>query len=113
MDAKEKERTLYTSPNWESLIANIMVALGASLALARLGLEAGRDISVIGFDDIADAEVATPPLSTMAISPVQLGRRLAQTLLDRIQHPQQPQVIINTRAELVVRGTTGRPSSTS
>ena len=101
-------------PDVTALVCNgDMVALGASLALARLGLEAGRDISVIGFDDIADAEVATPPLSTMAISPVQLGRRLAQTLLDRIQHPQQPQVIINTRAELVVRGTTGRPSSTS
>jgi hypothetical protein len=25
MEAKEKDKMLYTSPNWESLIANIMV----------------------------------------------------------------------------------------
>jgi LacI family transcriptional regulator len=98
-------------PDVTALVCNgDMVALGASLALPRLGLRPGQDISVLGFDDITDAEVATPPLSTMAISPVQLGRRLAQTLLDRIQHPDQPRVIINTRAELVVRDTTSAPS---
>ena len=84
-----------------------MVALGASLAMARLGLVPGRDLSIIGFDDISDAEVGTPPLTTMAISPVDLGKRLAQTLLDRIRNPDQPTVTIRTHAQLVVRGTTG------
>jgi len=97
-------------PEITALVCNgDMVALGASLAMARLNLIPGHDISVIGFDDIADAEVATPPLTTMAISPVQLGKRLAQTLLDRIQNPDQPTVTIRTRAELIVRGTTGAP----
>ena len=97
-------------PDVTALVCNgDMVALGASLALARLGLVPGRDISIIGFDDIADAEVATPPLTTMAISPVDLGKRLAQTLLDRIQNPEQPLVTIRSRAELVIRGTTGAP----
>jgi len=49
MDAKEKERQLYTNPNWESLIANIMVgeslwiccskAAKSSQVAPRLGLD--------------------------------------------------------------------------
>ena len=106
----EATRLINTHPEVTALVCNgDMVALGATLAMARLGLIPGRDMSVIGFDDISDAEVATPPLTTMAISPAQLGKRLAQTLLDRIQNPDQPTVTIRTRAELIVRGTTGAP----
>lgn len=83
-----------------------MVALGACLAMGRLDLEPGKDISIIGFDDIQDAAVATPPLTTMAVSPYQLGRRLARVLLDRIHEPDAPVAVSEVSAELVVRGTT-------
>ena len=86
-----------------------MVALGACLALTRAGLAPGRDVSVIGFDDIQDAAVATPPLTTMAVSPRKLGRRLARTLLDRIHDPDMPATVFEVSAELVVRETTGVP----
>mgnify|MGYP001792142222 CR=1 FL=1 len=88
-----------------------MVALGASLALVRSGLQPGRDISVIGFDDIQDAAVATPPLTTMAVSPQKLGRKLGRVLLDRIQDPAMPVTVSEISAELVVRETTGAPVS--
>ena len=84
-----------------------MVALGACLALARLGLEPGKDISVVGFDDIRDAAVATPALTTMAVSPYLLGQRLARVLLERIRTPDLPTVSSTVSAELIVRGTTG------
>ena len=64
-----------------------MVALGACLALAQLGLVAGRDMSIIGFDDIEDAAVATPALSTMAVSPYQLGRKLARVMFRADNRP--------------------------
>lgn len=86
-----------------------MVALGACLALVRLGQTPGKDLSVIGFDDIQDAAVATPPLSTMAICPHKLGRRLARVLLDRITDPDMPPTVFEVSAELVVRETTGAP----
>ena len=38
-----------------------MVALGACLALLRAGKAPGREVSVVGFDDIQEAAVATPP----------------------------------------------------
>ena len=86
-----------------------MVALGACLALTRAGLRPGVDVSVFGFDDIQDAEVATPSLSTMAVSPHKLGRKLARTLLDRIEDPDMPPVVLEVSAEPVIRETTGAP----
>ena len=86
-----------------------MVALGASLALVRSGLRPGRDLSIIGFDDIQDAAVATPPLTTMAVRPQKLGRKLAQVLLDRMKDPEMPPTVVEISAELVERETTGAP----
>ncbi len=84
-----------------------MVALGACLGLIRIGQQPGEDVSVIGFDDIQDAAVATPSLTTMATSPYRLGRRLARVLLDRIKEPDMPVTISEVSAELVVRESTG------
>jgi LacI family transcriptional regulator len=95
-------------PGVTALVCNgDMVALGACLALLRLGLTPGKDMSVIGFDDISDAAVATPPLTTLAVSPTQLGRKLARVLLDRIKEPEMPKITVTVPAKLVVRGTTG------
>ena len=84
-----------------------MVALGACLALQRAGLTPGQQVSVVGFDNIQDAAVATPALTTMELSPYQMGRRLARVLLDRIQTPSQPPIIAEVSAQLCVRQTTG------
>ena len=90
-----------------------MVALGACLGLLRLGLWPGRDISVIGFDDIRDAAASMPPLTTMAVSPEKLGRKLAQALLNRIHEPDMPASVTEISAELIVRDTTGAAEESS
>lgn len=84
-----------------------MVAMGACLGLTRAGLRPGQDVSVVGFDDIQDAAVATPPLTTMAASPHKLGRKLAKALLDRIEDPDAPAAVVEVSAKLVLRDTTG------
>ncbi|QIE43253.1 LacI family transcriptional regulator (plasmid) [Rhodobacteraceae bacterium SC52] len=86
-----------------------MVALGACLALQRIGLTPGTEVSVTGFDNIQDAAVATPPLTTMAVSPHKLGCKLAQVLLDRICDPDKPVTVSEVSAELIIRNTTGAP----
>ena len=97
-------------PEVTALVCNgDMVALGASLALIEDGLLPGREVSIIGFDDIQDACLASPPLTTMAISPYQMGRKLARALLDRLKEPEAPPSITLFPATLVVRGTTGPP----
>ena len=84
-----------------------MVAIGACLGVTRTGRMPGREVSVIGFDDIEDAGLATPALTTMAVSPRQLGRKLAQVLLNRIQEPNMPVTVSEMSAQLIERETTG------
>jgi len=99
-------------PETTAVICNgDMVALGASLAVTRAGQRPGVDVSIIGFDDIEDAAAATPPLTTMSVSPQHLGRKLARALLDRIREPDMPVTLSEVTAELVVRETTGAPAS--
>ncbi len=95
-------------PDTTAIVCNgDMVALGACLGLLRSGLWPGREISVIGFDDVSDAAAAMPPLTTMAVSPQRLGRKLAQVLLNRIQVPDMPASVTEISAELIIRDTTG------
>ena len=98
-------------PGLTALVCNgDMVAIGASLACQRLGLEAGRDLSIVGFDGTEDAATATPALTTMAISPRAIGRTLARTLLARMREPGRPPTRISVPATLVVRSTTNPPA---
>lgn len=96
------------NPEVTAIVSNgDMVALGASFALQKIGLQPGRDFSIVGFDDIQDAAVATPPLTTMAVSPYQLGRKLARVMLDRIREPEMPVSVSLVPAQLVIRETSG------
>ena len=84
-----------------------MVAIGACSGLIRMGMTPGKELSIIGFDDVQDAAIATPPLTTLAVSPYQLGRKLARVALDRINDPAMPTAVSLVPAELTVRATTG------
>lgn len=99
---------LKVHPDVTAVICNgDMVAIGACLALTRMGRKPGRDVSVIGFDDIQDAAVAIPPLTTTAVHPRALGHTLATTLLERIADPSAPRALSEIAGELVLRETTG------
>lgn len=102
-----------THPETTAIVCNgDMVALGACLALNRLGMTPGREVSVVGFDDIEEAALALPSLTTMAVSPVLLGRKLARVLLDRIREPDMPPTTSEVSAKLAIRNTTGVPAET-
>ena len=79
-------------PKVTALVCNgDMVALGACLALQSKGLQPGKDISVVGFDNVMDAKIVTPSLTTMAVNPYSLGQILAETILKRINDTERPQ----------------------
>ena len=80
------------------------MAIGTIEAAREIGLEVPRDLSVIGFDDIPQASVAYPKLTTVSQSLNEIGRLGVETLLHAIENPQtyQPQQIeIPTR--LIIR----------
>ena len=61
--------------------ANDQMALGAALGLHRRKLRVPEDVSLVGFDDIASALYAIPPLSTVHHPVVELGQIAARAML--------------------------------
>jgi LacI family transcriptional regulator len=86
---------------------NDLVAIGVLNELDRRGLRAGRDLAVIGFDDIAAAAHTSPPLSTCAVGTERLGEIASQTLLQRLRNPDAPATRHHTEPRLVVRESSG------
>ncbi|HZP67286.1 MAG TPA: LacI family DNA-binding transcriptional regulator [Rudaea sp.] len=88
---------------------NDAVALGLMLGLAQRGLRAGHDFSVTGFDDIPEASVSTPPLTTVAVGPRERGRQAAQLALWRAQGARDAHVRSIASVQLNVRASTVPP----
>jgi DNA-binding LacI/PurR family transcriptional regulator len=80
-----------------------VLALGALDALAVRGLRPGRDVSVTGFDDVADA--ADAGLTTVRQPALERGRIAGELLLDVPEDPTLRRVVLPT--QLIVRSTTG------
>jgi len=85
---------------------NDVLALGALLEAAVLGLRVPEDISITGFDDLEIAKEIPPGLTTVHAPLREMGRLTAAYLIetsasdDKVPHIELP-------AELVVRGSTG------
>jgi LacI family transcriptional regulator len=56
------------------------LAIGALAAIAGAGLRAGRDVSVIGFDDLPAASWTDPPLTTIRNPARPMAKRLVEML---------------------------------
>lgn len=86
---------------------NDSVALGLMAGLAAHGLRAGIDVAVTGFDDIAEAALVTPALTTIVADPRLRGREAAGLLLQRLQQPDAPPRRLTAAVALRVRASSG------
>lgn len=68
------------------------VAIAAMRTVQNLGREIPHDLSVVGFDNIELAQHFTPPLTTMRVDMMGMGRLVAQLLLNRFEFPEAGQV---------------------
>ncbi len=82
---------------------NDVVALGLSAGLHDMGLRIGEDFSLVGFDDVTDAETMRPRLSSVATAPVTIGENSARLLLDRLAEPAGPARRMVTETHLHIR----------
>jgi LacI family transcriptional regulator len=91
-----------------------MTALGALRALMKKGVRVPEDCSVIGFDDVAQAALAVPSLSTVRQPMESMGSISAGMILDSISGADRKRDVTPVRrrvpAELVAREST-RPVS--
>ncbi|WP_242652922.1 LacI family DNA-binding transcriptional regulator [Intrasporangium flavum] len=91
--------------------ANDQMAIGALRALHEAGRRVPEDVSVVGFDDVPEAEYVIPPLTTVRQDFEQIGREAIAMLTQVISGDtdQEPSLI---DPELIVRASTAPPLST-
>jgi DNA-binding LacI/PurR family transcriptional regulator len=86
-----------------------VVAFGVLDAIADMGRRIGSDIRVIGFDDVHDAGLNRPSLSSVAVPARETGHRAAQLVLERAAGSTEPTVREEFPTKLEPRETCGCP----
>lgn len=95
-------------PPTAAVCFNDVTAFGAMLALQNLGLEAGTDFSIVGYDDISEAVLWKPRLTTQRVDVERIGKEAVKLLIRRMQDwstPVQRKIIPPT---FQIRETTSR-----
>lgn len=84
--------------------ANDQMAIGIALGLHRRQVRVPEDISLVGFDDLAPAKYAIPPLTTVRQSVYEMGREAAKAVLALLRGEAPAPML--PRPELVPREST-------
>jgi LacI family transcriptional regulator len=110
--SEEPARELLTLADRPTAVfaANDLSGIQTLHVAASLGLSVPGELSVIGFDNIPESAVVTPPLTTIDQSIQEMGRQAVELLVELIEGtaPDEPrQITLPTR--LVVRQSTGPP----
>jgi LacI family transcriptional regulator len=93
------------NPPTATICYNDVVAFGVVQGLLEAGRKPGSEFGVVGFDNIAEAALSRPALTTIAIEPHQIGEETAKLLLRRIDnaHGRAERIIMPPR--LIIRDT--------
>lgn len=98
------------------LCGNDYIAMGVTDVLQERGLTPGKDLSIIGYDNIeqrGEKQSAKPFLTTVDVPFDIIGQRYAERLLDQTLNGQRTIIHEHIPVELLVRETTGPCISTS
>ncbi len=92
---------------------NDILAISVIKALRARGYQVPQDIAVIGFDNIQEARIVEPSLTTMDVPRIFLGESAARQLLFRIQNRVPTPVKTAVAPSLVKRFSTGSHGRTN
>jgi DNA-binding LacI/PurR family transcriptional regulator len=87
--------------------ANDSMALGVLLALNQAGVSVPEEISIVGFDDIPEAEFFSPPLTTVRQDFTSLGPKVVAAAMAKVNNEEPDMMPVPPT--LSVRGSTARP----
>lgn len=91
-------------PSIDAIVASCdLLAVGVLRAIRSLGLRAGHDVRVIGFDDSPIAAHLDPPLTTVGQPVREVAKRVISTFLARLDDPEAPVSVELLEPHLVVR----------
>lgn len=88
--------------------ANDLIAIGCYDVADERRLQVGRDLSVVGYNDMLFADKLCPPLTTVRIPHYEIGARAARMILDLINDHEVDPVRIHLEPTLMVRESTTR-----
>jgi LacI family transcriptional regulator len=89
---------------------NDEIASAAVRTALEMGLRVPDDLSIIGYDDTYLASVSHPPITTMRVDTVSLGRAAVHLLSLRAGHPDSARMTLTIHPSLVERESVARPS---
>jgi LacI family transcriptional regulator len=106
--SRRQARRLLTAPDPPTAVfaANDMSALATIEMAAELGLDVPADLSVVGFDNIPESALSTPPLTTVSQPVRQMGQRSIELLLRLVRGDPVADSHITLATELIVRRST-------
>jgi LacI family transcriptional regulator len=90
------------------MCCNDVAAIGALKTLSVRGLQAGRDIALIGFDDLTICRFTQPAMSTIQFAPSEIAPLAFRALLDEIEGIKD-QPIYEYKTKFVLRESTCAP----
>ncbi|MBP2475670.1 LacI family transcriptional regulator [Crossiella equi] len=86
---------------------NNAMLTGVLRAMRAAGLRPGRDLALVGYDEVEWADLVDPPLTTMAQPITEIGRTAVRMLLERIAEPERAARTVRLPARLVHRQSCG------
>lgn len=82
---------------------NDAIALQCMRILTDEGLVIGRDVGIVGFDNIPECEFTSPPLTSVAQNGLLIGQNAADMAIDKIEGKNRPVYRSVIPTQLVVR----------
>jgi LacI family transcriptional regulator len=80
-----------------------IVATGVMMSLKEINLKPGRDVAIVGFDNIPEAVIVSPQLTTISSSVRSIGENAADLLSKRIKGWEVEQQDLILQPELIIR----------
>jgi LacI family transcriptional regulator len=98
------------SPPTAAFCYNDTIAIAVCMHLQSVGLVPGRDLAIVGFDDIPEATIFSPKLTTVSSYIRLLGEHAARLLHARIDGADAPPQSVIVQPELIVRDSCSDPA---
>ena len=102
---REAGTRMFQQPTLPTAIfcGNDILAYGVMAAARDRGLQVGRDISIVGFDDLEMSAAMDPPLTTIRIPGHKMGKMAADILIDTIEGKNKEVIQYVLETDLIVR----------
>jgi len=86
--------------------ANDLMAFGLIQRAQEMNVKIPKDLSIVGFDNISMSALINPSLTTISQPILEMGRKAAELLLNKLQKGPDTNINIHLESKLIVRGST-------